>query len=70
MSIRGRGAVRIVLASLLGLAAVGLGVLAVSVSFGLMVEYGGVGSGDAPLYAAFFGFPTLAATLAAVAWPE
>ena len=50
-------------------AAVGLGVLAVSVSFGLIAEYGGVGSGDVPLYVVFFGLPVLAATLAALVWP-
>ena len=54
----------------LAVAALGLGVLADSVSFGLVADYGGVGSGDFPLYAVFFGLPVLAATLAALLWRD
>ena len=70
MNVRRRDTVRMVLAGAVAVAALGLGVLAVSVSFGLVAEYGGVGSGDVPLYAAFLGLPVLAATLAALVWPE
>ena len=69
MQIRYGSTLRLVLAVLLGLGAVGLGVLAVSVCFGLTADYGVGGSGDVPLYVAFFALPVLAATLAAVAWP-
>lgn len=69
MHLRHRNTLRLVLAVVLGLGAVGLGVLAVSVSFGLTAEYGRPGSGDVPLWAVFFGLPVLAATLAAMAWP-
>ena len=67
MDIRHRNTLRLVLAVVLGLGAVGLGALAVSVCFGLTAEYGVGGSGDVPLYAAFFALPVLAATLAAMA---
>ena len=69
MHIRHRNTLRLVLAVVLGLGAVGLGVLAVSVRFGLTADYGVGGSGDVPLYVAFFALPVLTATLAAMAWP-
>ena len=69
MDIRHRSTLRLVVAVVLGLGAVGLGVLAVSVCFGLTAEYGVGGSGDVPLYVALFALPVLAATLAAMAWP-
>ena len=53
-----------VVAVVLGLGAVGLGVLAVAVCFGLTAEYGVGGSGDVPLYVAFFALPVLAVSLA------
>ena len=69
MDVRHRNTLRLVVAVVLGLGAVGLGVLAVSVCFGLTADYGVGGSGDVPLYVAFFALPVLVATLAAVAWP-
>ena len=69
MHVRLRNTLRLVVAVVLGLGAVGLGVLAVSVCFGLTADYGLGGSGDVPLYVAFFAMPVLAATLAAMAWP-
>ena len=69
MNIRRRNIVRLVVAVVFGIGALGLGVLAVSVCFGLTAEYGVGGSGDVPLYVAFFALPVLAATLAAMACP-